>query len=222
MCSKFLNSDVIPIFRHINPYRFRNEDNFDFIRQQFDNENINAPDTLGEAQLLSKILNDNNEEKIVSVDNRSSRKRGLKAGVAIAAAFAIVVGAAFAYPYLTQKEPQPVDEIGKVEEDSGVDLAHFTSHREINALINRMYANENLGFGIAKDASGIAAMDESYGEGGAGGGGEDYAETYKQVDSVDEADIIKTDGAYIYHYNMGAIQVYAANGGAVMTFPYAN
>ena len=29
MCSKFLNSDVIPIIRHINPYKFRNEDNFE-------------------------------------------------------------------------------------------------------------------------------------------------------------------------------------------------
>ena len=29
MCSKFLNSDIIPIIRHINPYRFRNEDNFE-------------------------------------------------------------------------------------------------------------------------------------------------------------------------------------------------
>ena len=29
MCSKLLNSDIIPIFRHINPYSFRNEDNFE-------------------------------------------------------------------------------------------------------------------------------------------------------------------------------------------------
>ncbi len=191
----------------------RNDENFNFIKQQFDNENINAPDTLGEAQLLSKILNDNDENKIVSIDNSKAKKRrGIKAGVAIAAAFALVVGSVYAYPYLREKNPPPVDKIGTVE-DSGIDLAHFTSEREINLLINRMFVRESVfDFNLAKSVEDYATA-EAYGEGGAGGDVEDFGETYKQVDEVDEADIIKTDGTYIYHFSNGAIQVYAANGG---------
>ena len=190
----------------------RNDDNFDFIKQQFENENINAPDTLGEAQLLSKILNDNDEEKIIKVDNSAAiKKRRIRSGIAIAAAFAIVLSAGMAYPYLREKYPEPVENIGEVEND-GVGLAHFTSHTEINSLINRMHARDKVfEFGIAKSADAYATA-ETNGEGG-GGGADDYGTTYKQVDAVDEADIIKTDGTYIYHYNRGAIQIYAANNG---------
>lgn len=40
-----------------------------------------------------------------------------------------------------------------------------------------------------------------------------YSETYKQVEGVDEADIIKTDGKYIYHITMdGEIQVSKPDG----------
>lgn len=191
----------------------KKDENFDFISRQFDNENINAPDTLGEAQLLSKILNDNDEEKIVSVDNTSARrKHRIRSAVAIAAVFAIVISGGVAYPYLRDLNPKPVDEIGTVE-SSTVDLAHFTSEKEVNSLINKMFARDRaFEFNLAKSAEEFTADGAMGAEGGAGEG-DDYGTTYKQVDSVDEADIIKTDGSYIYYIHEYAIQVYAANDG---------
>jgi uncharacterized secreted protein with C-terminal beta-propeller domain len=43
---------------------------------------------------------------------------------------------------------------------------------------------------------------------GGAGGGVDYSQTNIQVQGVDESDIIKTDGNYIYYYNSSDNYVY--------------
>ena len=62
----------------------------------------------------------------------------------------------------------------------------------------------------APEAS-YAAEDEAY----AGGyeGGADYSETNTQVQGVDEADIVKTDGNWIYALYDGKLKIYSAAGG---------
>ena len=46
-----------------------------------------------------------------------------------------------------------------------------------------------------------------------GGGGEaDYSTTNIQVEGVDEADIIKTDGSYVYHLSGGTLNIIQADG----------
>ena len=53
-----------------------------------------------------------------------------------------------------------------------------------------------------------ASLDE-----GRGGGGEaDYSTTNIQVEGVDEADIIKTDGSYVYHLSGGTLNIIQADG----------
>jgi len=41
-----------------------------------------------------------------------------------------------------------------------------------------------------------------------GGGGKDFSETNSQVKGVDESDIVKTDGEYIYYYNQTNAAIY--------------
>lgn len=192
----------------------KRDENLEFLNNQIDKEAIYAPETLGEAQMLSKLIN-TDEDKILKLDeSNSKKKRGIAIGVAVAAAFAVIVSSAVAFPYLSQKAPAPIDEIGEVE-DEEIGLAHFKSEREINALVDRMLdQNKKSRFGLFKSTEEFAADGEG-GEGGMGGGGgsEDFGTTYKQVSEVDEPDVIKTDGTYIYHINNSAIQVYAANGG---------
>ena len=198
----------------------RNKDNLDFIKNQIEKEGIYAPDSLGEPQMLSKILN-TQEDKIMELENNNSsninKKKTGKRVLAIAAAFVIVISAAFAIPYLRDINPKPVDEIGKpdlVDESGDVVLAHFNSETEIKSLINKMFVRERVyEYNLAKSVEDYATENAEGGMGGGDGAGEDFGTTYKQVEAVDEADIIKTDGTYIYHMNNNAIQVYAANNG---------
>ncbi|MBL9021504.1 MAG: beta-propeller domain-containing protein [Myxococcales bacterium] len=65
------------------------------------------------------------------------------------------------------------------------------------------YYEENRGFGWGDDvamgdSSGTGGPAEDGGTGGASNGGPSHSETNNQVEGVDEADIVKTDGEHIY------------------------
>lgn len=68
----------------------------------------------------------------------------------------------------------------------------FSSYSEIDDTISELLKQQNnSGLDIVKSAAGDAATENVL----------TYAQTYKQAENVDEADIIKTDGKYIYHCN---------------------
>ncbi|MBQ9708068.1 MAG: beta-propeller domain-containing protein [Firmicutes bacterium] len=61
------------------------------------------------------------------------------------------------------------------------------------------------------EAKNDAAGEGDLGTGGGQGGGAEHSDTYTQVEGVDEADIVKTDGKYIYFTSMVENQVIIAS-----------
>lgn len=105
---------------------------------------------------------------------------------------------------------------------AGDQLKMFTSSEEIASFLRERYETPSYGWGLGANvmqaASGIGAMrgefdsaaapsptgplaDESKASSG------DYSETNVQVEGVDEADIVKTDGKYIYVISGGRAYV---------------
>ena len=62
--------------------------------------------------------------------------------------------------------------------------------------------------------SGMSNSSSSSADTGTSGNTEDHSSTYLQVEGVDEADIVKTDGSYIYYVTRNAeVQIYSASEG---------
>ena len=174
-------------------------DNFDFISSKFEEENIKAPEALGEENIKAKLEQGTSADKIVKF--KPNNKRFFKGAVSIAAAIALIVVSFTAVSNynkkITEKKEPP-----KTASASG--LTYFSSYDEIEKLMK-----ENLGewtdrFYYGKYASNFAKSAEIAQESASDGAiakssAPSHSETYKQVDSVDEADIVKTDGEYIYY-----------------------
>ncbi len=189
----------------------KNNDNFEYFKEKFEAENVAVPENLD-----SRIENglENGGEKIVPLKavNKKSRK-GLKRFAAVAACVAvaatsIAVGNAYrTYPRVSNIPVQkPVVYNG--EELAG--LTYFKSYDEIETLFKEIdkrnnYSTvyetvRNFGFvaksgAVAEDAEMSVTADAAP----TATVGASHAETNKQVDAVDEADIIKTDSSHIYY-----------------------
>lgn len=189
------------------------KNDYDFIKDKFDNDNIKAPDNINEENVIELIKG--KEPKRIKLVNTKAFK-----AIVSAAACLVVVLLAFGV-----MQPQLADD--KVPEktannNSASAITAFSDYKEIKAYIKSSFNNAdeyaNYGAGI-KGAYGIATEET------ADGVSVDtlsenisYADTYKQVDSVDEADIIKTDGKYIYYIDDfdNTIGIYKADKSATM------
>ncbi|MFC1774758.1 beta-propeller domain-containing protein [Nanoarchaeota archaeon] len=81
----------------------------------------------------------------------------------------------------------------------------LTSYNSVNELLEFVKANEGMDYYYSKGfrgdvmpTLGVEMMDGAFEAESMGGAPLDYSETNVQVEGVDEADIIKTDGHYIY------------------------
>jgi len=98
------------------------------------------------------------------------------------------------------------------------ELKTFSSYTELSRYLENNIASQNYYTDDIRTLSfdGIAeaipmTTDQKTGLGG--GGGNNYSQTNIQVNGVDEADIIKTDGQYIYTVSEGNIFIIDANPG---------
>ena len=187
---------------------------FDFIRDQIDKSGVTAPDHMDESYVLGQLSDA--QPKVVPI----RRKRHVGRIAAIAAAFVAVaaIGAAVGVRMHSARVATP-----PVSQDIG--LIQFTNYdqvRQVMQTINErnnsyrwhsgdedyvVYEADNSAAagsmtGSSSSSSGakgsstttsVPSYDGSY-----GGKGAAHSDTYKQVEAVDEADIIKTDGRYIY------------------------
>ena len=176
---------------------------FDFIASKFEEENIKAPEALSEEKIKEKLNAGVSADKIVKL--KSNKKRIALPLVSIAAAIALIVVSVSAVSHYTNRELKP-DNQPEITE-SNDDIIYFSSYDEINSLLDeRMSIDEEktgslpkfyYGFKNADSAKGVAGDSAAFPE-TAAENASSYSETYKQVDAVDEADIVKTDGEYIY------------------------
>ncbi|MCM1114122.1 MAG: beta-propeller domain-containing protein [Clostridium sp.] len=161
---------------------------YDFIKDKFDKDGIAAPDSINEFAVLHKL--ENAEQKKIKFYQRPA----FKAIVSAAACLAIAVGI-FSTVH-TANAP------AVIENNNENTFSSFDSYKEIKSKIDKCnYDDLILTFtydiNIAKTASDTAVAETS-----SDSTSVSYGETYKQVDGVDEADIIKNDGRYIYYCNI--------------------
>lgn len=194
---------------------------FDFISSKFDEENIKAPENLS-AERITENFDKKNTTSLVKFKVNT---RGLRAFIAAVACFVIVV-TSFSAGLKAARRP-----VKSTEVNPKVDgISYFKNYDSLNAKLGELMEKENRG-GLFVNRSKILGTPESgtFVEDAesaesdkavtVNGGKESHAETNRQVDAVDEADIVKTDGKYIYYilnnYESGddRILIYAANRG---------
>jgi len=172
-------------------------DNFDFIKAKLDEENISSPEELSEDNIKARLEKGTSAKNIIKF--KQNNKRFFKSAVSIAAAIALVVVSISAVNHYQSKiaeenKPKP-DENG---------IVYFTSYDEIDSImkdrlekpssgIKNYVRNFSIKGGVVEEyeADGVAAQSTT-------GATPSHSDTYKQVEAVDEADIVKTDGKYIY------------------------
>ena len=176
----------------------------DYIKELFDNDGIKAPESLSEENMLA-MLNAAEEKQFEPV--RARKRPSLKKWVAVAA---VAVIAVFGITGLRDILTAPPDTAL-----AGDELYVFKSESEIRRLLKSM--DNSSGFGRFRSGLGSAEdelveyesapLGDSASDTGSvsnsatakSTGADSHSETYLQVDDVDEADIVKTDGKYIYY-----------------------
>lgn len=174
----------------------KDKNNFDFISDKFEKENISLPDALSESSIREKI---ENKEAVKIKFNKS---KTINRVISLAACIAVVVTSlSVAVPMLKE------DKTPKITNNERA-VVTFSSYEEIKSTVDKLQkesSSEDI-----KDSSnaGMGSNEE-------GGAGADtsYAKTYRQVDMVDEGDVIKNDGKYIYYLTTeDVVNIYQING----------
>lgn len=214
------------------------KNDLDFIKNKIENSGVCAPEDMNEAYVLSELAH--TAPDLSAVQPEPKRKsRGWAIGISATAAslvlvmtLGIVLHSAFG--------KGGVRSIGL---PGGLALKQFQSRDQVTQEVSRIRRENQRGsfldyFAgkfrldgdmdyIVDDAAGSseengsfapnAATGSSSGSSKTGGaaGSQSHSETYEQVEGVSEADIIKTDGKYIYcvdNNHMGKIAVFSAEG----------
>lgn len=197
-------------------------DNRDYIKEKFDNDGVRAPESLSEDNILRMLeAADGSSPEKKETEEKDFRKAAPEKRawirpenrkvLAVAAAAMIAIFGIAALSPLIDREPDT--------SASGGELYEFRNTREIMNLIrsldetpsDRLFAGKNdlvedYTTGSAPDVvmNEAPAAADSSSEAAAPGkslSNASHSETYLQVGGVDEADIVKTDGRYIYYVN---------------------
>lgn len=182
---------------------------FDYIKDKFDNDRIQAPDSLSEDKILDMLpdIEESSEEFTpVRAAKAPSRRSHVKRYLAIAAcALLALIGAPQLYGVvmgapdtsLVGDELYTFDNYGEIKR-----LVKSLNNEPGIRLFNGLGGSNDMGVleeSSTSDAAPSAGAPKSYGTSATEGA--DHSETYLQVEDVDEADIVKTDGKYIYYVN---------------------
>ena len=191
----------------------------EFIQNKFDADGLRAPESLSKENILAMLEAEEakNAPRLVNAKAGAAAKANKAADAVgfkpakprrslrkqLLSLTACLLIAVITVPIVNHAMNQPPD-------TSMVDgeLRTFTSERQIKRLVRSMnqyyysggfgyYVKEEYDMGMAVEEDredsapvAVAANDSAKGD--------DFSETYKQVEGVDEADIIKTDGKYVY------------------------
>ena len=192
---------------------------FDFIKEKFDSDGIEAPASLSADNIMQKLDAAPQPEGVEPQPNAAEprhnaaatrkplpKRRWFRPVVSIAACAALVIGLV---PFLHNGSPSF---------DSDM-LEQYSSYNELDNKVKSMI--DDNGFGVLANGMVSESADEFAAKGeeaiedaevpdadtaspgatedNASGEPSDHSSTYTQVEGVDEADIVKTDGKYIYY-----------------------
>ena len=181
---------------------------FDFIKNKLEAEGVNAPESLSEERIKEKITKSTYKKPI----GFTNKKRAARAIVSAVACIAIIIGTtAGIYHYNTTFVPKNVKD----------GIVYFDSYGEVERMMKTLSKRDSFGgFTVRKNFGALskneviveefATADSAKGTSGS----DEYGKTNVQVEGIDEADIIKTDGKYIYYVNAkrDKVMIYSANG----------
>ena len=200
----------------------------DFLKEKIENSGVKAPEDMDENYVLKTI------ENVYPKPAPVPKKKRVWKTVAISAAafvFVAIIGVVVGM-YIFQQNA-----IGgkTVSLPGGLSLKQFQSHAQLKVQIDKMrsereksnlingvtdylYGNYSAGLDYYMAEDSLAPESGSSNTGSSKTGSADgafsssHSETYKQVDGVDEADIIKTDGRYIYCVSGSNVVIFSADG----------
>ena len=188
---------------------------FDFIASKFEEENVKAPESLSAENVVKKF----DEKSVNNIVKIKGNKRGVKSALALVACFAVVItSVAVGTKYL--KAPVKPDVDNKVVQTSLDGIKYFSSYEELEKTLEELRPEDGgvikRNFGVITErfskSSDMAATDAESAS-STGAAGKSFGTTNTQVENVDEADIIKNDGKYIYYLNDGEIKINSAENG---------
>jgi len=203
------------------------EKNNDYIKELFDRDGIKAPESLSEENIL-KMLEaadtgaDVTEEKEFKKADIKKKRPSMFRLASAAAALLVLIAGIGGYSAFMRKAPDTSLVDGE--------LFSFENEQQIKRLVNSLDAAPRYNDSIVYDSTGDTAVRENDASvtelaQEATGSSSDTAQpkssadsshssTYLQVDDVDEADIVKTDGKYIYCVNnKGEVVILSADKG---------
>ena len=175
---------------------------FDFIKQRFDESPVNAPEQLNEEFVTEQINNiepfkekKNHKKLIISVS--------IAAGIAILLVNAILITSIFGVFNNGSFSLGNLFNRGDNGTALTANIKSFANYDEIKNILHEiLYYDDYLNYDESSPVFGndLGSINEasppSLGSSGEAGG---LNSTYTQVLGVDEADTIKTDGEYIYY-----------------------
>lgn len=192
----------------------------EYIKRIFDSDGIRAPESLSEENMLAMLNAAGENQEAVQPETkdeksfepvRAKKRPPLKKWMAVAA---VAVIALFGINGIKSIITAPPD-----TSVAGDELYTFQSENEIRNLINSMDSEPTFGkFRVGRSAPDelieyeTAPLEDSGADSTTGSNSvtrkssdsAGHSETYLQVDDVDEADIVKTDGKYIYYVTENA------------------
>ncbi len=191
------------------------KDNREFIASAFENESITAPESLSEQHIRELLEQGGSVNNIVPL--KKNKKRRLKRFAAAVACIVLVIGSVLSVNALRNAHVNRV-----IDSNTKNGVVYFDSYDEVQSFVSKMDTNDGIRYrGLLlpqvrdtfnKSATADFAVNN---EGSvAGVAARSHSGTYTQVADVDEADIVKTDGKYIYFLDSsdGTLVIYAVNG----------
>ena len=173
-------------------------------------EDIEIPDSLQPERIRERLAKEDVAAK--NIKRRKNMKHWIAGGIALAgalaAAFAIMInsgnfGQDDGMSNILTKLPDTVaGNVVKVKKKKVKGIKQFKDYKSLykyfaKASENR-YRYEQLAGAKNAATDDLAATNEAEAKTEGGKGGDDYSKTNTRTDGVDEADVVKTDGKYIY------------------------
>ena len=215
---------------------------YDSIKEKFDNSGVNAPDTINEQLIKEKLGSAQPVQVVPPKKSKKKVLAGVSsaAAVAVVTAGAIALTSVLSNKPVQSQSSSALEEKVVVREEDVEGLRSFKSREEVRETLktaikvndvfmnaskyrtekeyfNEIAADADSASGSTGSASGGSSNGASA-ETGAGTvpntGADSFGGTYTQSVGVDEADVIKTDGRYIYYLDSfdSEIEIFTADG----------
>ncbi len=191
----------------------------DFIKEKFENSNVNAPESINEDFVMSKIreiedIDVNNEGKVLTIDKKAKRSR-YKFFSAMAACLAVVVMATAIIPSLIGGST--IKSSALVSSRSGKNvLRSFDSFGQVESAVKKAMENnpdtygKDMSYYLSSTMTSSTRLSSSVLEDKSIA--PSASNTYVQVDGVKEGAKVKTNGKYIFSVDYNKVDVYKVAG----------